>query len=145
MPHSLVKNWLHIVFATKYRQPLITDVLEFKLYEKIKEETEGMGCHLSRINGMPDHVHLLILLHPSKSLADYVKQIKGASAYQVNQHNWIMEKFGWQKGYGAFSVSESQLRKIQTYIERQKIHHRQMDLDTEWGRFLELHNLDDNG
>ena len=89
---------------------------------------------------MPDHIHLLVLLHPSKSLADFVKQIKGASAYQINQNDWTNDKFGWQKGYGAFSVSESQLPAVQRYIEKQKMHHQKMDLHTEWNRFLGLND-----
>lgn len=140
MAHSLAKNWLHIVFATKHRQTMISADLEPKLFEVIKHETESMNCHLNRINGMPDHIHLLVLLHPSKSLADFVKQIKGASAYQINQNDWTNDKFGWQKGYGAFSVSESQLPAVQRYIEKQKMHHQKMDLHTEWNRFLGLND-----
>lgn len=145
MAHSFVKNWLHIVFSTKDRKPLITDEIEGKIYAIVKQETENMNCYLSRINGMPDHLHLLINLHPSKTLADYVKQIKGSSAYQVNQNDWISEKFSWQKGYGAFSVSESQLPKIQDYIERQKQHHQNMTFDAELEQFLKLHDLNKNG
>ncbi len=145
MAHSLAKNWIHIIFTTKNRQALISKELESKIYIIFKEETEKMDCYLSRVNGMPDHVHLLVLLHPSKTLADYVKQIKGVSSYHVNQNNWIPDKFSWQKGYGAFSVSKSQLGKVQKYIERQKEHHDLMNLETEWNRFLDINDLNKNG
>lgn len=141
MAHSLARIWLHIVFTTKGRQPLISAELESKLYEVIKQEASSMDCHLDKINGMPDHIHLLIQLHPSKSLADFIKQIKGASSYQVNQNDWISDKFGWQKGYGAFSVSKSQLSNVRRYIDNQKIHHQKMDAHGEWNRLLELHDL----
>lgn len=144
MAHSLSKNWLHIVFATKYRKPLIAFSVEKRIYQIMREEVKDLGCYLDRINGMPDHVHLLLLLHPSKSLADAVKQIKGASSYQINQNDIILDKFGWQKGYGAFSVSESQLSKVQRYIDRQKEHHKAMDFETEIKGLLKLHGLDEN-
>jgi len=143
MAHSLSKNWIHLVFSTKHRAPLVDEKLEPKIYAIIKEELEGMNCYLSRINGMPDHIHVLFLLHPSKSLADVVKQLKGVSSYKVNQNDWTDVKFGWQKGYGAFSVSESQLPRLQTYIERQKIHHQHTGFDDEYKKFLDLHGLDD--
>ena len=145
MAHSLSKNWLHIVFSTKNRQPLIAFDVESKVYNIIRDEVKGIGCFLDRINGMPDHVHLLMLLHPSKSLADAVKQIKGASSHWINQNDLIIEKFGWQKGYGAFSVSESQLNRVRRYIDNQKHHHREMNFGDEYAGFLKLHGLDENG
>lgn len=144
MAHSLSKNWLHIVFGTKYREPLITSEIEQEVYNLIRHEIKEMGCYLDRINGMPDHVHLLLLLHPSVALAKAVKQIKGSSSYQINQKDLIVGKFGWQKGYGAFSVSESQLPKVQRYIDKQKQHHKKMDFEVEIKGLLKLHGLDED-
>ncbi len=144
MAHSLSKNWLHLVFSTTNWNPLISKDLEPRLYEIIRKEISGLGCYLDRINGMPDHLHILFLLHPSRALADVVKQLKGASAYQVNQNDWIQKKFVWQKGYGAFSVSESQLFKVRKYIDNQKEHHRKLNFKKEYEQFIKLHNLDKN-
>ncbi|MFK7948048.1 MAG: IS200/IS605 family transposase [Saprospiraceae bacterium] len=144
MAHSLSKNWLHIVFSTKYRKSLIAFEIEKQVYNIIREEVKSIGCYLDRINGMPDHIHLLLLLHPSKSLADAMKQIKGASSYQINQNDLIKDKFGWQKGYGAFAVSESQLSKVRRYIDRQKQHHKAMGFEKEVKGFLKLHGLNEN-
>lgn len=87
---------------------------------------------------MSDHVHLLVRLHPSVSLANYVQQIKGASALFINAEDWIAEKFAWQKGYAAFSVSETRLGRVQKYIERQKEHHRIMPFDREWNKLANI-------
>ena len=81
------------------------------------------GCPVRIINGMPDHVHSLFLLNPQKAITDIFKQVKGSTSHWINEQNLIKEKFSWQTGYAAYSVSESVLEKVFQYIANQKQHH----------------------
>lgn len=108
MPHSFYKVWLHVIFSTKNRQPLIFADLEKQLYDFITFGLKELGCPVSLINGMPDHIHLLFLQNPDKSIAGTIKQIKGFSSHWINQERFVSVPFAWQTGYAAFSVSESQ-------------------------------------
>jgi len=94
---------------------------------------------------MPDHIHILISSNPKLSIADILKQIKGASSHWINQQDLITQKFAWQTGYGAFSVSESQLDKVKSYIENQKNHHQKISFNDEYNQFLKIHNVEING
>ena len=104
MAHSYNKIWIHAVFSTKNRLPLIVPVTETKIYNNFKEQLTELGCKTSIINGMPNHVHLLFLQNPAKSISDILKQIKGSTSHWINEQNLIAAKFAWQTGYGAFSV-----------------------------------------
>lgn len=141
MAHSFTKIWLHAVFSTKNRQPLITPLLTPRLYGFIKTELNLMGCSVVAINGMPDHVHLLFGLNPQKPVTDVMKQLKGASAHWINYENLVAQKFSWQTGYGAFSVSESQLAKVHAYVLAQQEHHRKKTFEQEWQALLQVHRL----
>ena len=104
-----------------------------------------MGCPVRIINGMPDHVHCLFLLNSQKSIADVIKQIKGSTSHFVNQENLINEKFAWQTGYAAFSVSESAMDKVFHYIKNQKEHHLKKPFPNEYDDFLRLNGLSNAG
>ncbi len=90
------------------------------------------------INGMPDHIHCLFLLNPQKSIAEVIKQIKGSSSHFINQNNLISEKFAWQTGYAAYSVSESVVDKVFQYIKNQKHHHTKKTFQEEYNEFIDL-------
>lgn len=92
--------------------PLIHGTIENKIYQFISEQLREQGCPVRIINGMPDHIHCLFLLSPQKSIADIIKQIKGSSPHFINQNNLITDKFAWQTGYAAYSVSESVVDKV---------------------------------
>ncbi len=141
MSHSFPKIWVHLVFSTKNRQPLISRNQEGKIYNFIKSQMIDKGCFIKAIGGIEDHIHLLFLLNQNICLADLVKQIKGASSHWINQLNLSSEKFAWQTGYGAFSVSESQLLKVEKYILNQKEHHKTKSFNQEYQTFLKIHNL----
>ena len=91
---------------------------------------------------MPDHVHCLFLLNPSKSVAEVIKQIKGSSSHLINQRNLILEKFAWQTGYASFSVSQSALEKVFQYIKNQKTHHQNKSFDQEYEKYLKLYGFE---
>ncbi len=141
MGHSLSRVWLHVVIITKYREPFINDDIELSVFTLIERAIRSQGCYLDCINGMPDHVHILLLLRPNVCLSNLMKQIKGTTSYQINESKLIEDRFCWQNGYGAFSVSESKLPVVRNYINRQKEHHQKTGLEEEYNRLLVLHQL----
>jgi REP element-mobilizing transposase RayT len=124
--------------------PLIHKNIEQKVYQFISEQLRELGCPVRIINGMPDHVHCLFLLSPQKSIAEIIKQIKGSSSHFINQNNIIPEKFAWQTGYAAYSVSESAVEKVYQYIQNQKSHHQKKTFQQEYEAFLKLHGINNN-
>ena len=98
---------------------------EFKedLYKYISGIVRNQGQKLISINGMPDHVHILIGLRPAMALADLVREIKADSSNFINRNKWVHGKFSWQERYGAFSYGHSQLNTIIRYIQNQEKHH----------------------
>ena len=142
MPNSYNKIWIHAIWATKERIPLIHSAVENKIHQFIAEQLREHGCPVRIINGMPDHIHCLFLLNPQKSITDVVKQIKGSSSHFINQNNIISDKFSWQSGYAAYSVSESVLEKVYQYIKNQKQHHLKKTFQEEYDEFIKLYELD---
>lgn len=138
MPHSLNKIWIHTVWSTKNREPLITPSLEPKLYEFMHEQFKALNCDVQIINGISDHVHCLFKLNVQKSISEVVKQVKGSSAHYLNRPSSLIERFAWQTGYAAFSVSEFMLPKIHNYIKNQKRHHLKKSLEDELKDFQYL-------
>jgi REP-associated tyrosine transposase len=145
MSHSFYKIWLHIVFGTKNRLPLISSSIEDSLYKYLGKQLKELECEVVAVNGMPDHIHILISMNPKKSIADIIKQLKGSSSHWINQQDLITQKFSWQTGYGVFSVSESQINKVKAYIENQKEHHHKTSFKEEYQQFLKIHNINTNG
>ncbi|PKP40739.1 MAG: transposase [Bacteroidetes bacterium HGW-Bacteroidetes-12] len=141
MSHSFNKIWIHAIWSTKERMPFIQSTIEKKIYQLISEQLRELDCPVRIINGMPDHIHCLFLLNPQKSIAEIVKQIKGSSSYYINQNNLIPEKFSWQTGYAAYSVSESVVERVFQYIKTQKKHHQKKTFQQEYDDFLKLYGL----
>ncbi|HEY5368937.1 MAG TPA: IS200/IS605 family transposase [Hanamia sp.] len=145
MSHSYIKIWIHAIWATKNRQPMITQDIEKPLFSHMKEELSDCGCYVKIINGMPDHVHSLFSINAQKSIGDVIKQVKGGASHWVNQQNILNAKFAWQTGYAAYSVSESQLQKVFDYIKNQKEHHAKNTFQQEYENFIKLHHLENKG
>ena len=141
MSHSYTKIWIHAIWATKFRAELIDYSFEKQVYDIIYQELIELGCPVRIINGMPDHIHALFLLNPSKSIADVIKQIKGSSSHSINSGDFMLEKFSWQTGYAAFSISESQLDKVYNYIKNQKAHHLKQTSQEEFDEYIKLYGL----
>ena len=139
MPHSYNKIWIHAIWATKERMPIIHSNIEYKIHQFIYEQLRAQGCLVRIINGMPDHIHCLFLLSPQKSIAEVIKQIKGSSSHYINQNDLTSKKFAWQTGYAAYSVSESVVEKVFQYIKTQKEHHQKKSFLQEYEAFLKLY------
>lgn len=144
MSHSLVKCWIHAITGTKFRKPLINFSIEQLVYDYIRQELKYEGCHVKIVNGMPDHVHALFLLNPNKSISDVMKMVKGSSSHWINANNLIAQKFAWQGGFAAYSVSESQVEKVYNYIKNQKQHHKRKSYESELEELARLHQLNFN-
>jgi len=138
-PHS--KIWTHVIFATRLGAPFLTPPLDTRLYNYLHEYLLSLGCPVRAINGMPDHIHMLFLQNPRLSVAEIMKKIKGQTTRWINQDRPGQKKFGWEPGYAAFSVSESQVQKAFDYISNQKEHHMKENLADEYDHILELHGL----
>ena len=143
MPHSFNKIWIHAIWATKERLPLIHSAAESKIYPFFVDQLVAQGCQVKIINGMPDHIHCLFLLSPQKSIVDVIKQVKGSSSHFVNQSNLIHKKFAWQTGYAAYSVSESVIERVNQYIINQKLHHQKRSFQEEYQDFLKLYGFEE--
>lgn len=142
MSHSLIKLWIHAIFGTKDKSSLIKDTFESQLHTHIKNKLEKeLDCKVRNINGTEDHIHILFLLSPNYSLKDIFQNIKGESSHWVNQSNFIKYKFAWQIGYGAYSVSESMVSKVDKYIANQKEHHKKMSYKEEVDLFMKKYGL----
>ncbi|MBU2886056.1 IS200/IS605 family transposase [Gilvimarinus agarilyticus] len=141
MSHSFNKIWIHAIWATKERRPLINQSIEQKIHRYIAEQLKEQGCPVRIINGMPDHIHCLFLLNPQKSIAEVIKQIKGSSSHFINQNNLTVDKFAWQTGYAAYSISQSVLDKAFHYIQNQKEHHQKKTFKQEYDDFSQLYGI----
>jgi putative transposase len=139
--HSYNKIWLHVIFSTKDWYPLIKTNVEPQIYQHIKEQLMSCGCFVRIINGMPNHVHLLYLQNPKMAGTDTIKQVKGNTGHWINEQNLTREKFAWQVGYAAYSVSESQVEKVERYIANQKQHHLRKTFQQEYEEFILSHGL----
>jgi len=142
MANTYSQLYIHIVFAVKGRQNLISANWKDEIYKYITGIVTNKGQKLIAINGMPDHIHILIGLKPDMSISDLVRDIKSNSSKFINDKKWINGKFEWQTGFGAFSYSHSQLTNVIHYIERQEEHHKTKTFKEEYIEFLNLFNIE---
>ena len=140
MPRSYTNLIYHIVFSTKDRRPLITPDRQERLHEYIGGTIRGLGGISLGINGMEDHEHVLAKLRPDKALSDMLRVLKANSSGWMHDVFPDARDFAWQNGYGAFSVSPSQVAGVQKYIAEQQIHHAARSFEDE---FIGLLNKND--
>ncbi|NJL20166.1 MAG: IS200/IS605 family transposase [Leptolyngbyaceae cyanobacterium SM1_3_5] len=119
------RTYYHLVWATTSRQPLITLDRESILYDYIIGKADAIGCIIHAIGGVSDHIHLIASIPPKLSVAEFVKTMKGSSSYHLNHRSTCSLKFGWQQGYGVFTLGSKQLEQAIDYVANQKVHHRQ--------------------
>jgi len=137
MAGTFSQIYIQIVFAVKNRNGLIHQSWEEELYKYITGIVTNKEQKMLAINGMPDHIHILIGMKPSCCLSDLVREIKKSSSNYINEKKFIKYPFEWQSGYGAFSYSHSSLENIISYIKNQKEHHKRRSFRVEYIDFLE--------
>ena len=129
MSGQIYKSMLyHITFHTKDNQPFLNEEVEEKVYHFIWNKCKRLGLFLHRIDGVENHIHILVYIPPKLSVADIVGKLKGATSYFINQELAGDDLLYWQRGYGVFTVSEQDYDRIYNYIINQKEHHRKKEL-----------------
>ncbi len=142
MAQSLHCTYGHIIFSTKNREPTIAGDIEPRLYEYMGGIVRGLKASLIEINGMPDHVHLLIRETKSVADQDFMGQLKGESSRWMNATFSDRPHFKWQAGYGWFSVSPTDVEAARTYIQNQKEHHKKTTFQDEYRKFLKKYGVE---
>lgn len=142
MAKSYTNLIYHIVFSTKDRRPIITDQLKPRLYEYIGGTIRGLGGISLAINGVSDHLHVLAKLRPDKSLSAVLRDLKANSSGWMHDVFPEMRDFSWQNGYGAFTVSASQIESVRKYIAEQEIHHAKKTFRDEFIGLLRVNEIE---
>ena len=142
MPNTYTQIHIHFVFAVKHRYGLIQKSWKDELYKYITGIIQANHHKLIIINGMPDHVHIVVGLRPNQSISDLMKEVKQHSSKWINNKGFIKGKFEWQEGYGAFSYSKSHLRNIINYVTNQEIHHQKLTFIEEYKDMLQKFDIE---
>ena len=141
MPGTFSNIGVHVVFSTKNRLPLLTASTRGILFPYVGGIVDRVGGSLVNVGGMPDHIHLLIRVPTNLSVADAVRTVKANSSKWINEQV-RQSKFGWQRGYGAFSVSQSDMPRVSEYIRNQERHHRARSFEEELEVLLKRHKIE---
>ena len=136
MANTYTQIFIHTIFAVKKRAIHIKPEWENDLYSYMTGIVKKNNHKLICINGMSDHVHMLISLNSSFPLANLIRDIKQFSTLWINKRDDVINKFSWQSGYGAFSYSKSQVPSVINYIKNQKLHHAKYNFIDEYKYFL---------
>lgn len=139
MPQSLAKVYIHAVFSTKKREPTLGDPWRDELFHVMGGAINNLGCQSLIVGGVADHVHLLFVLSRTIAIADAIGKMKSTSSSWI--HDRHVRDFHWQAGYAAFSVSQSNVEAVRTYIQKQPDHHARVSFQEElrdWMRKYEI-------
>ena len=142
MSDSYTNLLYHIVFSTKDRRPLITSEYEVRLYEYVGGTIRRVGGVSLELNGTEDHIHLLAKLRPNYALSNVLRDLKANATGWMHDAFPSLKNFSWQRGYGAFTVSQSNVEAVRRYIARQKEHHRKISFRDEFVQFLRENGIE---
>jgi putative transposase len=140
MPSSFTSLTYHIVFSTKFRRPWLTDEIRADLFAYLRGIIAKKGGRLLEVGGTEDHIHLVTSCSPKVALADFIRDLK------ANSSRWMHDEkgrtvFEWQTGYGAFTVSHSQVEVVRNYARNQQEHHRELSFKDEFRELLARHGI----
>lgn len=144
MANTFTQIYIHVVFAVKGRQNLISANHREELHKYITGIVQGKGQKMIAIFCMPDHVHMLISMQPALAVSDLVRDIKANSSKFINEQSWVIGKFAWQNGFGAFSYSKSQQDDVVNYILKQEEHHKVRTFKEEYLEILKRFEVEYN-
>lgn len=142
MPQSLIRNYLHITFSTKNREPFIQPEIEDELYTYLGGICKKLECNPILVGGHKDHVHILCLLSQKIALMNLMEKLKSHSSKWIKTKENRYKQFYWQRGYGAFSVNPAEIDIVAQYIANQKEHHRKRTFKEEYLAFLKKYEVD---
>ncbi|MEY4963424.1 MAG: hypothetical protein RLZZ323_743 [Bacteroidota bacterium] len=142
MANTYTQIHLQFVFAVKYRNGLIHSSFKKELYYYISGIIKAHNHKLLAINGMPDHIHILVGMRPSQSVSDLIQDIKANSSKWINEKKFLKVKFEWQEGYGAFSYSKSHVQNVIKYIQNQEKKHQATTFNEEYLDFLNAFEIE---
>jgi putative transposase len=142
MPQSLAKILVHLVFSTKNREAFLTEPVREPLCAYASAVLRDLDSHVVAINAWRDHVHILIALNKNYSLAQVVMEVKRATSKWIKTQGKEFAGFLWQSGYGAFSIGQSGLDEVKTYIANQAKHHRVKSFEEEFRSFLKRYQVE---
>ncbi len=131
MPQSLAKIYLHLVFSTKNRAPMLGDTVRDPLHRYTATVLGNLGCHVVSVNSVEDHVHILFELAHTVPISKVVEDVKKSSSKWLKTRPDMGIGFAWQNGYGVFSVSASNLSAVRDYVAKQREHHRTLSFQDE--------------
>ena len=143
MLHTHSRIWVHIIWTTKHRQPIIHKDHGIVLFDFLIDKAKDLGIGFEKLNIQPEHVHGLIDLPSDRTVADFMHDIKGGSSHMLNE-DFFKSKFMWQRGYGAYSVSASKVRQVINYIANQTEHHRHESPEEEYQRWKREYGIFDD-
>ena len=142
MGQSLVKNYIHLVFSTKHREPLIHPPVEAELHSYLGGTCNKLECPVIKVGGYTDHIHILCMLSKKIALMKLLEEVKSHSSKWMKTKGSEYENFYWQDGYGAFSVNPSEVDVVIAYIANQHEHHRGRGFQDEYRAFLRKCKVD---
>ncbi len=142
MPNTYSNLFFHVIFSTKGRVKNLNNEIIKELYPYICGIAKNNNFQIISINGVEDHIHILLSLSPNLPLSKAVQYIKGNSSKWIHECFLSLADFAWQVGYGAFSVSSSHIEDVKSYISNKKIHHENINFKTEYRLFLQKNNID---
>jgi REP element-mobilizing transposase RayT len=142
MPQSLSKLYVHLVFSTKHRDPLLLSPIREKMHAYLATVLKSQDSPAQKVGGTSDHVHAIFHLSKNISLADIVEEIKTSSSKWTKTQGAAFANFHWQSGYGGFSVSPADVQEVVEYIEQQEAHHRAVTFQEEYRRLLKSHGIE---
>lgn len=142
MGQSLVKNYIHIVFSTKYRQPLIHPPVEAELHAYLGGVCKNLECPPIKVGGYTDHIHILCMLSKKIALMKLLEEVKSHSSKWMKTNAKELSNFYWQDGYGAFSVNPAEIDAVINYIANQREHHSKKTFQDEYRAFLKKYDVE---
>ena len=142
MSQSLSKLYVHLIFSTKHREPLLLSPRREQMHAYLAAILQNYDSPAVRIGGTADHVHILFRLSKNQPLAKIVEEIKTGSSKWIKTQTSALSNFHWQSGYGAFSVGPSEADAVAEYIARQEEHHRAVSFQDEYRKLLQAHGID---
>ena len=142
MANTYCQIYIHITFPVKGRMNLIQKEWKTELYKYIFGIVNNKKQKVIAINGVENHIHILLMIKRDVMISDVVRDIKANSTRFINEKNWVTGKFEWQVGFGAFSVGHTQLDVVVQYIHNQEEHHRLKTFREEYLEFLREHEVE---